>query len=172
MQTRLWLTSPTGVLDPATMSTLSKGLNYAETKSLKSNLKHVISGVERAILHLSIETAEEIRQETSRILRHSKPQKWNTSKMERNALLTLWKDNDITILPEDKGNATVVLLSEDYHKKMETVLSDPVYTKLTMDPTNKIERNNFPRKEVRHSRRGRQEAESSRFGSTQAVWTA
>jgi hypothetical protein len=46
--------------------------------------------------------------------------------MERDALLTLWKDKDITILPVDKGNATVVLLSEDYHKKMETVLSNPV----------------------------------------------
>jgi hypothetical protein len=108
------------VLDPATMAILSKGLNYAQTTSLKSNLKDVISGVERAIRHLSTETAEEIRRETSRILRHSKPQKKNTSKMEREALLTLRKDKGITTLPADKGNATVVFLSEDYHKKMET----------------------------------------------------
>jgi hypothetical protein len=33
-------------LDPAAMSILSKGLNYTQTMSLKSNLKDVISGVE------------------------------------------------------------------------------------------------------------------------------
>jgi hypothetical protein len=38
------------------------------------------------------------------------------------------------------GNATVVLHNEDYRNKIEYILSDPVYTKLTMDPTNKIGR--------------------------------
>jgi hypothetical protein len=46
----------------------------------------------------------------------------------------------MTVLPADKGNATVVLLSEDYHSKIRIVLSDPVYKKLTADPTNRIER--------------------------------
>jgi len=32
-----------------------------------------------------------------------------------------------------------VLLSEDYHSKIRNMLSDPVYKKLTADPTNKIE---------------------------------
>jgi hypothetical protein len=127
-------------LDPAAIAILSKGLNYAQTTSLKSNLKDVISGVERAIQHLSMETAEEIRQETSQILRHSRPQKRNTSQAERNALLALQNDKDIAILPTDKGNVAVVLLSEDYHNKIKTLLSDPEYTKLTMDPTSKTER--------------------------------
>jgi hypothetical protein len=60
-------------LNPAAIAILSKGLNYAQTMGLKSNLKDVISGVEQAIQHLSTETAKEIRQETSRILRHSNP---------------------------------------------------------------------------------------------------
>jgi hypothetical protein len=47
-------------LDPAAVSILSKGLNYAQTTSLNSNLKDVISGVERAIHHLLMEMAEEI----------------------------------------------------------------------------------------------------------------
>jgi hypothetical protein len=33
-----------------------------------------------------------------------------------------------------------VLLSEDYHSKVRNMLSDPVYKKLTADPTNKTER--------------------------------
>jgi hypothetical protein len=46
-------------LDPAAVSILSKSLNYAQTSSLKSNLKD-ISGKQRAIHHLPKETAEEI----------------------------------------------------------------------------------------------------------------
>jgi hypothetical protein len=33
-----------------------------------------------------------------------------------------------------------VLLSEDYHSKIRNMLTDPVYKKLTADPTNRIER--------------------------------
>jgi len=123
-------------LDPAAVKILSKGLNYAHTTSLKHNLKDVISGVERAIQHLQTETAKEIGQETSWILRHSKPQKKNTSKAEREALLALQEDREITVLPADKGSAAVILLSNDYDK-ITAVLSDPLYTKLTVDPTSK-----------------------------------
>jgi hypothetical protein len=59
---------------------------------------------------------------------------------EQDALLALQNDRDITVLPAGKGNSTVVLLSEDYHSKVRTVLGAPVYMKLTADPTNKIER--------------------------------
>jgi hypothetical protein len=34
----------------------------------------------------------------------------------------------------------VVLMSEDYHSKIRNMLSDPIYKKLTADPTNKTER--------------------------------
>jgi hypothetical protein len=91
--------------------------------------------------------------------------------MERDTLLTPRKDEDITILPADKGIATVVLLSEDYHNKIKTVLSDPIYTKLTLDPTEQNrETNTLPHKEFRHPGRGRQEAEPPCFSSTQTVW--
>lgn len=124
-------------LDPAAIAILSSGLNYAQTTGPKSNLKNVITGVERSIQHLSTETAEEIRQEISRILRRAELKNRNTSQAERDALLALRKDKDIVILPADKGNAVVVLLSENYQNKIKDVLSDPVYMKLRMDPTNK-----------------------------------
>jgi hypothetical protein len=126
-------------LDPAAVSILSKCLNYTHTWSPKSNLKDVISGVDRAIHHLPTETAEEIRQEICRFLGNSKPpQKKNTSKAERDTLQALRNNKDITVLPADKGNATIVLLNEDYHSKIRNMLSDPVYKKLTADTTNKI----------------------------------
>jgi hypothetical protein len=86
------------------------------------------------------ETAEEIQQETSRIPRQSKPQKKNTTKAEREALRTLWEDREITVLPADKGNATVILWSKDYDSKIRAILNHPLYTKLTADPTSKTER--------------------------------
>jgi hypothetical protein len=64
-------------------------------------------------------------------LRHAKPQRQNTSKAEWDMLRVLWNDESITILPMDKCNATVALLSEDYRNKMEAILSDPIYRKLT-----------------------------------------
>jgi ATP-dependent Lon protease len=127
-------------LEPAAVSILSKGLNYAQTTSIKSNMKDFISGIEQAIHHLPTETAEEIRQEASRIIRLAKPQRTNTSKAEREALRTLRNDDSITILPADKGNATVILSSTDYKSKIISLLDDHVYKKLLYDPTSKTEK--------------------------------
>jgi hypothetical protein len=127
-------------IEPAAVKILSKGVNYAQTTNPKNNLKDIISGVERAIQHLPAETAEEIRQGTSRILRQSEPQKKNTARAEREALQTLREDREITVLPADKGNAAVILRSKDYDSKIRAILNDPLYTKLTADPTSKTER--------------------------------
>ncbi|XP_072025382.1 uncharacterized protein [Amphiura filiformis] len=57
-------------------------------------------------------------------------------KGEQKALFDLKKDADITILPADKGRATVVLNTNDYEKKMEALLNDTnTYQKLDKDPT-------------------------------------
>jgi len=47
---------------------------------------------------------------------------------------------NLTILPADKGNATVVLNISDYKQKISSLLQDPAYRKLTKDPTDSIER--------------------------------
>jgi hypothetical protein len=60
--------------------------------------------------------------------------------VEREALWTLQNDDSITILPADKGNATVILSSTDYKSKVRYLLDDPVYKRLTSDPTSKIEK--------------------------------
>jgi hypothetical protein len=57
-------------LEPAAVSTLGKGLSYAQTTCLKSNSNDIVSGVEQAIQHLPVQSAEEIRQDISNIIRH------------------------------------------------------------------------------------------------------
>ena len=65
----------------------------------------------------------------------SKPPASNISKGEFQALQNLKKDDSITILPADKGGATV-LNTKDYEDKMDLLLSDTnTYEKLNRDHT-------------------------------------
>ena len=57
--------------------------------------------------------------------------------------MALQNDTNIAILLADKENATVVMLDQDYHNKMRSILNDLVYRKLPTGPSNKIERNTF-----------------------------
>jgi hypothetical protein len=101
-------------IEPAAFSILSKGINFAQAKSIKSKMKDFISGIEQAIHPLPTKTAEEIRQEASRIISRDKPQRTKSLKAESEALRTLRNDDSITILPADKVKATVILCSTDY----------------------------------------------------------
>ena len=56
------------------------------------------------------------------------------------ALKSLKKREDIVILKADKGNATVVMKSEEYHQKCLALLQPPTYVPLSRDPTSKVER--------------------------------
>ena len=51
-------------------------------------------------------------------------------KKEMKAMITLRKDRNITILPSDKGKATVILDVADYKDKMQQLLLDGSYQKL------------------------------------------
>ena len=59
-------------------------------------------------------------------------------KMQK-SIRSLQKDENIVILPADKGNATVVLDRTDYVAKMENLLDDDAYKKVKRDPTSRIE---------------------------------
>ena len=63
-----------------------------------------------------------------------------TKRTERAALKILKDNVNLTILPADKGNATVILNTSDYKQKISSLLQDPAYRKLTKDPTDSIER--------------------------------
>jgi hypothetical protein len=71
---------------------------------------------------------------TVRIITSSSRPRDNKTTAEREALKTLKNNNDLTILPADKGNATVILNTVDYKQKIISLLEDP-YRRLNRDPT-------------------------------------
>ncbi|XP_072023469.1 uncharacterized protein [Amphiura filiformis] len=80
--------------------------------------------------------AAELRSDCVQVLKQSKPPPSNISKEERAALRELKEDKDITILPADKGRATVILNKTDYQDKANDLLNDTnTYKPLKRDPT-------------------------------------
>ena len=73
-------------------------------------------------------------------LRKSKPQKPNISKTERQAIKSLQDDNNIIILPADKGNATVVMDRVECSNKLADLIGNSGYCKVKNDPILKTER--------------------------------
>lgn len=102
------------------MSILSKGFNYANATTTISKLRKDISGVDRAVQHLPMETAEDIWQETCHILQHPKAQKNNTSNAKKDALVSLQEEKDVTILPTDKGDAIAITTTSEYDNNVRS----------------------------------------------------
>jgi hypothetical protein len=126
-------------LDGAMSSLLQKGLNFAVTQR-STPIEDILAGVEKAVLSLPAEMAEEARQETVRIIKYSSRPRDNLRKSERAALKSLKENVNLTILPADKGNATVVLNTTDYKHTISSLIEEPAYRKLTKEPTEAIER--------------------------------
>jgi hypothetical protein len=89
-------------------SVLGKGLNYAVSPTVLSK-EDILTGVEKAIVPLPVEAAEEVRQETVHILKASGKPSDNLPGAERRVLRSLRTNADLKVLQADKGNATVVL---------------------------------------------------------------
>ena len=62
----------------------------------------------------------------SKLMLKSKP-RFNTSKHERQAIVTLRKNTDIVIKPADKGGAIVIMNKEDYIKEGERQLANTTH---------------------------------------------
>jgi hypothetical protein len=65
-----------------------------------------------------------------RIITSSSRPKDNITRAERTALRTLKNNTDLTILPADKGNATMILNTVDYKQKIISLLEAPSYRRL------------------------------------------
>jgi hypothetical protein len=99
-------------LDDALSSLLQKGLNFAVTPR-STSIEDILAGVEKAVLSLPAEMAEKARQKTVRLIKNSSRPRDNPRKTERVALQSLKDNANLTILPADKSNATVVLNTTD-----------------------------------------------------------
>ncbi|XP_046406220.1 uncharacterized protein LOC124171127 [Ischnura elegans] len=124
-------------IDDSTRAVLSIGLNFAAAPH-KILIKDIIGGIEQAVRKVSHDVAEEIRNEVSTFLKKAKPPKANLKPSERSALRRFTRNKDITILPADKGNATVIMKTEDYRRKMLDLPDDAAYRILPRDPTESI----------------------------------
>ncbi|XP_046398161.1 uncharacterized protein LOC124164967 [Ischnura elegans] len=123
----------------ATFTALSKGLNFAPAPKTIPYLDYV-GGIENAVRKLPDDLAEEVRVEVSYVLSRAVPPKPNISREERSAIRALRGNEEVTILPADKGNATVILKTEDYRNKIRDILEDQAYRKLHRDPTEAVTR--------------------------------
>jgi hypothetical protein len=117
-------------LEEAAYSILSKGLNYAVVPRFIT-VKDIFCGVENAIRILPEDNAEEIRQETIRILKDSRQPKIN---------LTILK-KPVAYSPYFWLTKVTLLGTSDYNRKIATLLQDKAHMKLKKDPTHSIERN-------------------------------
>ncbi|XP_054718556.1 uncharacterized protein LOC129227956 [Uloborus diversus] len=125
------------VLTTAETSILAKGGNFAISMN-SIPTEDIIANIESSLRQLPQAEAEEIRREASRILHKAKPPRSNVSNAERKAIKSLNEDKSIVILPADKGNATTVLNTEDYRRKIRDLLDPTIYVKLRCDPTSRI----------------------------------
>ncbi|KAK5649506.1 hypothetical protein RI129_000535 [Pyrocoelia pectoralis] len=105
------------------LNALAKGKNFAVTPKILP-VEDIISNIEAGIRFLPVDTIEEIRYESVRILRNAKPIKSNLTFSQRHALKELKDDKDVIVLSADKGNPTLIPNMEDYNMKLQQLL-DP-----------------------------------------------
>ena len=107
-------------------SVLNKGLNFATTIKRIPYLD-LIAPIEGAALKIPKPRADELRWKVRQALEKSKPPKPNISETERQVLKSLQDDNNIIILPADKGNATVVMDRVEYSNKLADLIGNGGY---------------------------------------------
>ena len=118
---------------------LALGLNFA-MKLRQIPTHQIIAATESTATQLDKETAQQLRHKVSSFLSTAKPPRSNLDKQQRESVRSLRDDENIVILPADKGNATVILSRKDYVMKMENLLEDEAYKKVTCDPTSRMKK--------------------------------
>ena len=126
----------TKTLSPHEKDLLEKGLNFSVTpKNIPT--KDIVAEVEPVLKNLLIAEADNIGAKTSLVLQKASRPEDHLSKKQRQALHSLKEDTEITILPADEGQATVIL-NKRLHQEMQRHLDSGPYIKLQKDPTEKI----------------------------------
>ena len=135
-----WIINLTGdELNDDVKSLLIKGMKFATT-SRNIPKEEIIAKVESVLKGIDKPEADTIRAKVSLTLQNAKSPKDNLTKRERKAMKDLMNNDDIIILPADKGRATVVMKKEDYLTKCYDHIDNGPYNKLKKDPTESIKR--------------------------------
>ena len=118
---------------------LRRGLNFAPAPR-KIPTMDIAAAIEAVARRMVNEEAADLRGSVRNILKKAKLPPPNLQKDERAAIKALKEDKNITILPADKGNATVVMDTSQYVEKVKDLLTEPVYEKVKKDLTPATER--------------------------------
>ena len=131
-------------------------LDETETQVLSYGLKHpvtpkqipreaIVSSADTVLSHqheLSESTKDNIRSRVTSILQSASLPNSNLTPDEQKALKRLKTDENIVILPADKGRVTVVMDKTDYNDKMDSLVNDKqTYEVLKRDPTPALQPN-------------------------------
>ena len=127
-------------LTEAEEEVLRRGLNFAEAPRVIPR-SEIIVGVEAALRKCKEEDkADRARATIAGILKRAPRPIPNVTPDERAAVTSLRKNTDITILPADKGNTTVIMDTTEYEEKVLAILSKNPFRQLNKDPTRTNER--------------------------------
>ena len=127
-------------LNPNEEAVLRKGMNFAVTPG-RIPVEDIITGVEGGLQGLTGSEVDKARLKIAGVLTSAKPPPSNLPWSLRKALSDLKKEEDIVILPADKGRSTVVMDKSEYQDKVDSLLGDRKFYKvLKKDPTPSTER--------------------------------
>ena len=133
----------------------SRPLDETETQVLSYRLKHsvtpkqvpteaIVSSIEAGLSRqqkLSESTKDNIRSRVTSTLQSASLLNSNLTPEEQRALKRLKTDQNIVILPADKGRVTVVMDKTDYNDKMDSLVNDKqTYEVFKRDPTPALQR--------------------------------
>jgi hypothetical protein len=123
------------------LNILSKGLKFVPTQN-SLNIIEMISNTEKSLSYTpSILKKAAIAEISTFILKWKKPHRNNITKEEYKLLGELKRNNDIIIVPADKGGKIVVMNKDNYIIKIEEKLNNIDTYQEVKDPTNKIKKN-------------------------------
>ena len=125
-------------LSDSEISVLAKGTTFAVTPN-RLPVVDFITVTENAICLSSLYEAksELLRSKVCDTFCKNKARVMNLNKDEREAVDCLTKDENVVIVPADKGRCLVVLNREDYDQKCKSLLDDKkTYKPLGCNPTN------------------------------------
>lgn len=124
----------------AELSVLGLGLNF--NMGPAPDPRKVVCAVEQAVSLVEPSLRDEARTRAVSVLSklRAKPEVFPLSESECAAVRSLRDNEEIVVLPADKGNVTVVMDAEEYSTKMLALLGDAgTYASLGKDPTQKVQ---------------------------------
>ena len=114
-------------LDETETPVLSYGLKHSVTPIKQTPTEAIVSSIEAVLSRqheLSESTKVNIRSRVTSTLQSASLPNSNLTPDEKKALKRLKTDENIVILPADKGRVTVVMDKTDYNYKMDSLVND------------------------------------------------